>query len=346
MISICFWQKNLNVLCIAETKRSFPDNQFMIDGFSIPYRLDRNSYGGGVIIYVREDIPSKLLTSFCFTNVIEGIFVEINFRKSKWLLCGTYNPPSQCDQYFFDSISLGLDFFCIYEKILLVGDFNAKIGEAVFDHFLDQYDLKAVNKEPTCYKNVNNPSRIDFILTNNPKSFYNTKTIPIGLSDYHQLVLSIFKTTFVKAAPKEMIYRDFKNFDQNVFDEEVSGNFFKENIKSYKTFEENFLQALNKFAPLKKKVLRANHAPYVTKKMRKAIMKRSKLENEYIKKKTSESLRIYKKQKNYCSRLYKRERKSYYNNLHVTDIIDNKMFWKNIQPFFSEKRKNINIIFS
>ena len=123
----------------------------------------------------------------------------------------------------------------------------------MFDNFLDQYDLKAVNKEPTCYKNIDNPSRIDFILTNNPKSFYNTKTIPIGLSDYHQLVFSIFKTTFVKAVPKEIFYRDFKNFDQNVFDEEVSKKFSEERVKNYKCFEEQFLKALNKFAPLKKK---------------------------------------------------------------------------------------------
>ena len=244
-----------DILVITETKldNSFPDNQFKIDGFSIPYRLDRNLYGGGVIIYVREDIPSKVLRGFTFPNDIEGIFVEINFRKSKWLLCGTYHPPSQRDQYFFDSISLGLDYFCTYEKILLVGDFNAQIGEAVFDNFLDQYDLKAVNKEPTCYKNIDNPSRIDFILTNNPKSFYNTKTIPIGLSDYHQLVFSIFKTTFVKAVPKEIFYRDFKNFDQNVFDEEVSKKFSEERVKNYKYFEEQFMKALNKFAPLKKK---------------------------------------------------------------------------------------------
>ena len=95
------------------------------------------------------------------------------------------------------------------------------------------------------------------------------------MSDYHQLVLSIFKTTFVKAVPKEIFYRDFKNFDQNVFDEEVSKKFSEERVKNYKYFEEQFLKALNKFAALKKKVLRANHAPYVTKKMRKAIMKRS-----------------------------------------------------------------------
>ena len=56
--------------------------------------------GGGVIVYVRENIHSKLLSKHCFKDDIEGLFVEINFRKIKWILGGTYHPPSQPDQYF------------------------------------------------------------------------------------------------------------------------------------------------------------------------------------------------------------------------------------------------------
>ena len=58
-----------------------------------------------------------------------------------------------------------------------------------------------------------------------------------------------------------------------------------------RTVEDNFLGVLNEHAPLKKKVLRANHAPYVTKALRKAIMKSSYLEKLYFKKKTTESLK-------------------------------------------------------
>ena len=83
-----------DILVITETKlgNSFPVLQFHIDGFSIPYRLDRNRNGGGVTVYVREDIPSKLLSKHSFKEDIEGLFVEINFRKSKWLLGGNLSP--------------------------------------------------------------------------------------------------------------------------------------------------------------------------------------------------------------------------------------------------------------
>ena len=55
------------------------------------------------------------------------------------------------------------------------------------------------------------------------------------------------------------------------------------------------------------------------------------------KKRTDKSLRAYQKQKNYCSRLYKRERKKFFNKLNPFFVNDNKLFWKTIKPFFSNK---------
>ena len=70
-----------------------------------------------------------------------------------------------------------------------------------------------------------------------------------------------------------------------------------------------FLEILNIHAPVKKKLLSANHVSYITKALRKAVMERSELESKYIKNKTSENLKSYKKQRNFCSKLYQKERK-------------------------------------
>ena len=80
-----------------ETKlgSTLPTSQFLIKGYSEPYRFDRNRNGGGVLIYVREDIPNKPLTDHKLPHDIEGIFVESSLRKDKWLLFGSYHPPSQ-----------------------------------------------------------------------------------------------------------------------------------------------------------------------------------------------------------------------------------------------------------
>ena len=81
-----------------------------------------------------------------------------------------------------------------------------------------------------------------------------------------------------------MMYRDYENFDQDIFSQELCTSLSSKTELDYSSFAENFLGVLNKHAPLKKKVHRANHAPYVTKALKKAIMKRSYLENLYFKK--------------------------------------------------------------
>ena len=84
---------NVDVLMISKTKidNSFPVSNFVIDGFSTPYRLDCDSNGGAVILYVREDIPSNLFATDEI-NHIESFYVELNLHIEKWLISCLYNP--------------------------------------------------------------------------------------------------------------------------------------------------------------------------------------------------------------------------------------------------------------
>ena len=81
---------NVDILLISETKidSSFPTAQFNMNGFTT-YRCDININGGGITLYVREDIPSSLLK---IDTSIEALYVEINVRKKKWLIGCSYNP--------------------------------------------------------------------------------------------------------------------------------------------------------------------------------------------------------------------------------------------------------------
>ena len=336
-------------LVITETKLddSFPTSQFLMKGFAEPFRLDRSRNGGGVMIYIRDDFPSRLLLKHDFPSYIEVLYIELNFRKCKWLLLGTYHPLSQSDQYYFNNLDKSLDTYSNYEKILLVGDFNAQTTDQYLSSFLYQHELSSIVKESTCFKNVSNPSCIDLFLTNSALSFQHTLTVSCGLSDFHKLVMTVLKTTFSKNKPREIVYRNYKYFNSQNFNDELKFVFSKENIDSCSKFNQTFLNVLNKHAPLKKKQLRANHASYVSKSMRKAIMRRSYLEIFYFKKRTDKSLRAYKKQKNYCSRLYNKESKRFFNKLNPSFVIDNKLFWKTIKPFLSNKGssgKNIKLV--
>ena len=82
--------------------------------------------------------------------------------------------------------------------------------------FWNQYKLKSLNKDPTCFKNVNKLSCIDLLLTNNSKCFENCLTLETGLSDFHKLIATIMKTKQVRLPPKIVNYRHYKNFDTEV----------------------------------------------------------------------------------------------------------------------------------
>ena len=112
-------------------------------------------------------------------------------------------------------------------------------------------------------------------------------------------MLSVFKTTFSKSKTKEIIYSNFKKFNEKDFNQELRDRLSTELVDNYISFENVFIDVLNRHVPIKK-VVRANHTLYVTKALRKAIMKRSQLEKIYFKKRTQESFKKYKKQKNYC----------------------------------------------
>ena len=169
----------------AKIDESFPLSQFMIDGFSMPYRRDRNAHGGGILVYFRNNITSKLLKIENLPSDIEAIFIEMNIKSKKWLLCCTYNPNKSLIENHLRQLQKQLEAFSErYEHFLIIGDFNADVSDPSMSSFCTLFKLKSIVKEPTCYKNPENPSCIGLFLTNCPRSFHNTCLYEARLSDF------------------------------------------------------------------------------------------------------------------------------------------------------------------
>ena len=142
--------KHIDILVLTETKldETFPKNQFLIDGYSLPFRQDRNSNGGGVMIYVREDIPCKMLSKHNTPDDFEGIFLELNLRKVKWFLFGGYNPHKDNISNFVRHLGPFVDtFLSTYDNLLLLGDFNSETSEVIMKEFCEMYNLKNLIKD-------------------------------------------------------------------------------------------------------------------------------------------------------------------------------------------------------
>ena len=152
------------------------------------------------------------------------------------------------------------------------------------------------------------------------------------------MTVTILRVFVKKQAPVCLKYRSYKNFNSLEFHIELKEkleNVHPDNI-CYDTFEGIFMDILNKNAKVKNKYIRANNAPFMTRKLSKAIMNRSRLKNRFLKNPNSENELSYKKQRNYCVGLLKKEKKIYFSSLNMGNISDNKSFWKSIKPFFSE----------
>ena len=75
----------------------------------------------------------------------------------------------------------------------------------------------------------------------------------------------------------------------------------------------------------------------MTRKLKKAIMIRSRLRNTFLKHQTNENKENYRKRRNFCVNLLRKEKKNFFENLVTKNISDNKVFWKTVKPLLSDK---------
>ena len=276
-------------------------------------------------------------------NIIntEYISIELTAKNKKWLIIGIYKPPTTNNKIFINSLTNTLSKTSEnYEHTILIGDFNMTIENPLLNHFLDIFDLSSLITEPTCFKSDSNPSCIDLILTNSKNHFMKSSTFETGISDFHKLTTTIMKLHYVKSNKRTLYYRDYKNFDEDLFKNKLKLKLNSLVEINYPNFQKCFLELLNSQAPIKTKYIRGNNQPYMTKTLRKAIMTRSKLRNKYNTQRTHENWQSYKKQRNFCVKIHKIAKRDYFSSLDINKLNDNKRFWKTIKPFFSDKGIN------
>ena len=216
--------------------------------------------------------------------------------------------------------------------------------------FCDNYNLTSLIKQPTCYKNPNNPTCIDLILCNTCRSFQSTCVIETGLSDFHLMTLTVMKKSFRKFHPRLINYRSYKNFSNEAFREcllqKLLKEIFENNDEGLQRFCDINLQVLNQLAPQIIKHVRGNQMPLMTKQLSKEIIKRSRLRNNFLRNRTEENKIICNSQRNYCVSLLRKSKRGYYENLNIKNVTDDKLFWISVKPLLSGKsriRDRINI---
>ena len=183
------------------------------------------------------------------------------------------------------------------------------------------YNLNRVTsliKHSTCFKNPDKPTCINLILTNQPNCFQDSNVFETELSYFHLLTVNEFKMGFQKVQPKIVNYRDYKNFGNKKFRPDVSK--FDFGVSDLGFFKNTIFCIFNKHTPIKRRYIRANEAPFMTKKLYNTIMKRSKLRNKFLKSKP-----VYIATQ-FCEKLLSNIKRTYFNSLDIEKVTDNQTF--------------------
>ena len=167
--------------------------------------------------------------------------------------------------------------------------------------------------------------------------------IQTGLSNFHKMSLTVMKVFYKMQRPKIISYRNYRNFDNELFINEVNNSIeqecFQNQSLEFGFFKKNVDVILQKHAPLKNGTVRANQVPFINKNFSKHIMKRSRLRNKFLNTKSDIDRKAYNTQRNLCLSLIRQAKKQFFSNLNTNDITDNKTFWKTVKPFLTDKVK-------
>ena len=167
----------------------------------------------------------------------------------------------------------------------------------------DVFNLSNLIKSETCYIN-NHKSTIDLFFTDKPLSFQGTSRTETGLSDCHKLVSTFMKYFVSRLKPKTIFFRNYKRFDETKFLDDLKNTNFSftsgDPNENHLFLRNSFSIIVEKHVPLKNKILRGNHAPFVSKELSKAIYTRSRFRNRFLKNPDEINRKLYKQQRNKC----------------------------------------------
>ena len=178
---------------------------------------------GWIRLFVKDGIITFSLDRYFLPVGFEAFCSQLNLRRKKWPIFYIYKPHNRFIKHHLKELGKAIEFYSkTYENIIVMGDFNTEISEHDLASFFTFYNFKSLINKPTCYKIPDNSSWIDLILTNCFIYFQNSSTFETGLSDFHKLILTLFKSKIPEPQPNMMPYRNYKRFDRETLETVIS----------------------------------------------------------------------------------------------------------------------------
>ena len=339
-------QPDIVGLCETFLNTSFSDNEFQLKGYTM-FRKDRNSLGGGVLLYINDTFSCIRRPDLEHENC-ESIWIDVKVPNQKTFTVGyIYRPPSADNKWF-------CDFECSLEKaflenneLILFGDFNINYVDGLSDKntwncMTNCYNLVQL---VTDYTRVTQTSAtiIDHIYTNSKQHIHEINIAKETLSD-HYLVRFTRKTKNKQSFSTHttISFRSFKHMNEEEFLSDLSRlpltavQSFDNPDNALEYFTQLFTEVLNKHAPIKQKRVKHSHQPdWFTSEIANAIKCRNKFKQD----KNSQSFKHWRKKvKNLC---YKNKQQYYTNS--ITKNSNPKTLWNNLKTLSGKSPVHNNI---
>lgn len=340
-----------DVLAINETKLDaiISDDLVRIKGYSIE-RKDRNKNGGGVSLYIRDNINYVIRSDLVPSN-LELIAVEISKPNGKPFIISTwYRPPNSTIDIFreFENFLINVD--SEGKETLLAGDINCDLAINTNDpisspvKFLyESYQFSQLITENTRVTHQSS-TLLDHFITNEPQNISASGVIEIGISD-HYLIYGVRKFPTFRGNPKYIENRNMKNYDANLFKHDLKNVNWDllwisddPNDMVY-TWENLFLEVLDIHAPLRKRRVRNKPSPWLTPEIRKLMYHRDYLKKKYVKNGSNALFDAYKLARNKVNAAIKKAKQDYV----LTEVTncegDTRRSWRAINLLLGRKSK-------
>ena len=326
---LCLFMEDraIDILGLNETRldNTIADSQIDIEGYDI-LRRDRNRNGGGVAFYVAQSLTYVNRQDLLSHEDLEILTLEIKKPKSKPFLVTTwYRPPDSKVEIFdkFESYLLKLD--QEDKESIIMGDTNCNLLSQTFDHKAEH--LKFITETYQYIQLIDQPTRItsstrtliDHIFTNKPNIITNHGVLHVGISD-HSLIYATRKHNTLKADPKIIESRQFKNFDCDAFIEDIKetpfhfASLMDDPNEMWDIWKSLLLEVINKHAPMRKRKVKSKSSPWITAELRRKMRKRDFLKNQAVKQNSHQAWNDYKKARNEVNASIREARVTFFND--------------------------------
>ena len=328
------------------------DAVFNIDGF---YCIDqyRNNYGGGIKLYVRNCMQSKVLSNFCVLNdVIEMLTIELLYSNYRFLLTAVYHPPTSFPAKNMEFV----DFFTLYLKqlvdmkvpLVVAGDFNVNLLNPRNCVYVDMYienlfelGLRPLVILPTKVNIENIITRfsiIDHIWVSDELRGDQTLVIPISITDHFPVVSVIsagFQLVSGVSSRRRLVGRGREAF--RIFLSNIHVNMSGSDINTiYDEYFTKVLESYNKAFPIENYTKKSkNSSPWMTPRLKECIKKKAKLYREYLKGHISK--RDYTLYKNRVTNVIRKSKALYYAYICLQNANNSKLLWSTINGILNRR---------